>query len=296
MLVAVASTEHKAILAAAHEVAHLGGAERVLPVDGDGQLEPDAFARTLAERPAVVSVMWVNNETGVIQPIASLAEQAGAAGVPLHTDLVQALGKLPLTLRDLPIGLATLSGHQIGAPKGIGALIVRDRDQLAPLVHGGGQQRGLRPGTENIAGAVGLGRAVALAASEVAGEFRRLTALQRELAARLRESLPDVTIVGGRSERAPHVLNLLVPGVDTGALLMHLDLAGLAASGGSACATGAIEPSHVLLAMGIPVERARGALRLSLGRTSTAADIESAAIIIPAVIDKLRQTVGAGHG
>jgi cysteine desulfurase len=296
MRVAVASTEHKAVLAAAHEVAHLGGSERVLPVQGDGLLDMDALRSALSERPAVVSVMWANNESGVLQPIGEIAHGVAAAGVTFHTDLVQAFGKIPLSLADQPIGLATISGHKIGAPKGVGALFVRDRSQLAPLIHGGGQQHGLRPGTENIAGAIGLGRAATLAAAHAASEARRLGALRDDLAARLSESLPDLIIVGGAAPRVPHILNLLVPGAETGTLLMHLDLAGIAASGGSACATGAIDPSHVLLAMGIAPDLARGAVRLSLGRETTSGDIERVGIIFPAVVDKVRQLAGVRHG
>ena len=296
MLVAVAATEHKAVLAAAHAVNHLGGVERIIPVMDDGVIDIAALDRSISERPAVLSVMWVNNETGVIQPIAEIARRAEAAAVPFHTDLVQAFGKVPLSLHDHPIGLATISGHKIGAPKGIGALVARDPSRLAPLVHGGGQQRGLRPGTENIAGAVGLGRAATLAAAGAAEESRRLRALLDDLTARLCAAIPDLVVVGGQAARSPHVLNVLVPGAETGTLLIHLDLAGIAASGGSACATGAIEPSHVLLAMGIPHDRARSAIRFSLGRETTATDIARAVAVIPATIEKVRQTAGSLHG
>ena len=293
MLVAVAATEHKAVLAAAHEVAHLGGAERIIPVTDAGVIDLVALDRCLAERPAVLSVMWVNNETGVMQPIAEIASRAAAAEVPFHTDLVQAFGKVPLSLREHSIALATISGHKIGAPKGIGALIVRDRTRLAALVHGGSQQHGLRPGTENIAGAVGLGRAATLASAAVATESCRLQVLLDDLIVRLTAMLPDLVIAGGQAMRSPHVLNLLIPGVESGTLLMHLDLAGIAASGGSACATGAIEPSHVHLAMGISPELARGALRLSLGRETTTADIVRAATVIASTVERLRPVSGA---
>ncbi|MEO8634191.1 MAG: cysteine desulfurase family protein [Gemmatimonadales bacterium] len=296
MLVAVAATEHKAVLAAAHEVTHLGGAERVVPVTSHGLIDMGVLDRILSERPAVLSVMLVNNETGVIQPVAAIARRAEAAGVAFHSDLVQAFGKVPFTLGDHPIGLATISGHKIGAPKGIGALLVRDRSRLAPLIHGGSQQRGLRPGTENIAGAVGLGRAATLAAGHVAEESARLRRLLEELAAALRAGIPDLVVVGGSEERAPHVLNVLVPGTDTASLLMHLDLAGIAASGGSACATGAIEPSHVLLAMGIAPDLAHSAIRFSLGWETTSADIARAASVVPATINTLRHAAGSLHG
>jgi cysteine desulfurase len=287
--VAVAATEHKSTLAAAHAVGELGGAEHIIPVATNGLVEREALDAALALRPAVLSIMWVNNETGVIHPIAEIAYACAAAGVPFHTDMVQAFGKLPTSLRDLPATFATISGHKLGAPKGIGALIARDRTQLAPLIHGGGQQGGLRPGTENIAGAVGLGRAAVLAVREQAAEAKRLEALRTELLGRIRAALPEVVVAGEPAPRAPHILNLLVPGADSEALLMHLDLAGLAASGGSACASGAIEPSHVLLAMGYPQDLAAGAVRLSLGRETTQADITRAAEVVPEIVARVRR-------
>ena len=287
MLVSVPPTEHKAVLAAAHAVAHLGGTERFLPVDGTGLLDLAGLDLALAEQPAVVSVMWVNNETGVIQPIEEIARRCAARSVPFHTDLVQAFGKVPVSLTS--VSLATLSGHKLGAPKGIGALIVRRGVALEPLIHGGGQQRGVRPGTENIAGAVALGRAVALAAAEQAAEAARLGALRDELAARLRTLIPDLVVAGDGAPRAPHILNMMIPGTRSEALLMHLDMAGIAASGGSACSTGTPEPSHVLSAMGFPAELAFGAVRLSLGRGSTAEDITLAIEAFPGAVTKVRK-------
>jgi cysteine desulfurase len=293
MLAAVAATEHKAVLAAAHEVGHRGGEELLITVDGDGLLDLAALDRALARHPAVVSVMWVNNETGVIQPIAEIAARCGAAGVPFHTDLVQAFGKLPVTLAPLPVDFATISAHKIGGPKGVGALIVQHHATLEPLQHGGTQQRAIRPGTENVAGIVGLGRAAALAATGLAEEHRRLNALRDELAARLLQGVPDTRVTAEAAHRAPHILNLQVTGADGEALLAQLDLAGVAASGGSACSTGSIEPSHVLVAMGIPRARAIGAIRFSLGRETTAADIARVAEVFPAVVRKVRQLAGA---
>jgi cysteine desulfurase len=195
------------------------------------------------------------------------------------------------------VTFATISGHKLGAPKGIGALIARDRDRLSPLIHGGGQQGGLRPGTENIAAAVGLGRAAVLAVREQAAESERLERLRTELLLRIRTALPEVVVAGEGAPRAPHILNLLIPGADSEALLMHLDLAGIAVSGGSACASGAIEPSHVLLAMGYPRELAAGAVRLSLGRETTQAEIVRAAETVPTVVARVRRlAVVLGRG
>lgn len=288
MLAAVAATEHKAVLAAAHAVLRAGGAERILPVDRMGLVELGALDRVLAERPAVVSVMWVNNETGVMQPIAEIARRCEAAGVAFHTDMVQAFGKVETPIAALPIPLASISGHKLGAPKGIGALVVRGI-RLAPQIHGGGQQRGVRPGTENIAGAVGLAVAVRLAERERVAEAIRLAALRDDLARRLLAAVPDLQVTAEAAPRAPHVLNVRIAGADSEALLMHLDLAGVAASSGSACTTGTVEPSHVLSAMGVPREDAIGAIRFSLGRETGAADIARASAVLPAVVEKVRK-------
>jgi len=288
MLAAVAATEHKAVLAAAHAVAHQGGHEVLLPVTPDGLLDLAALDAALARRPAVVSVMWVNNETGVIQPLGAIAERCRTAGILFHSDLVAGFGKLPLSLAEVPLSAATITGHKLGAPKGIGALVVRDGVILSPQVHGGSQQRGIRPGTENIAGAVALGCAVRLAREEQAREATRLTELRDLLAALLAAAIPDLRVSGGAAPRAPHVLNLQVPGCDAQALLMHLDLAGIAASAGSACQSGAAEPSHVLTAMGIAPELALSAIRLSLGHETTADEVRRVAEVFPRAVAKVR--------
>lgn len=292
MCAAVSAIEHKAVLAAAHAVCHLGGREVLLPVDSGGQVELDALDAALADGPAVVSVMWVNNETGVIQRVTEIAGRCREARVIFHTDAVQALGKVPVSVGELSCTLLTISGHKIGAPKGIGALIVRDRKAIEAILHGGGQQFGIRPGTENVAGAVALGRAAQLAAAEQASLAGRLSALRTELAARLKAAVTDLAIIGEGSCLAPHILSIAVPGADSEALLMHLDLAGIAVSSGSACSTGAVEPSHVLIAMGIPRDLALGAIRFSLGRESTREDVDRAAQVLPAVVAKVRKLAG----
>lgn len=288
----VSAIEHKAVLAAAHAVCHLGGREIVLPVDGLGRVSLEALDAALAERPSVVSIMWVNNEVGVVQPVAEIARRCRDADVVFHTDAVQAFGKLPVSMADLPCTLLTLSGHKIGAPKGIGALVVRDRKAVEAIIHGGGQQYGIRPGTENVAGAVALGRAALLAAREQAEEAERLRGLRDRLAERLRAGVAELTVNAEGADRAPHVLNVSVAGADSEALLMHLDLAGVAASSGSACSTGSVEPSHVLVAMGMPRDLALGAIRFSLGRESTEEDVDRVAEVMPAVVAKVRQLAG----
>jgi cysteine desulfurase len=236
--------------------------------------------------------MWVNNETGVLQPIPDVAARCQVAGVVMHCDGVQAFGKLPVDLRTLPIPLFTISGHKLGAPKGIGALIVRGRALVEAIIHGGGQQFGIRPGTENVAGAVALGRAAKLARAGQAVEAKRMQVLRDALEERLRAVLPDIHIVAEHSPRAPHVLAVCVPGTDSEALLMHLDMAGIAASGGSACSTGAVEPSHVLLALGVPRELALGVLRFSFGHDSTMSDVDRVAEVLPKVVARVRRLHG----
>ena len=289
MRVVTTAVEHKAILAAAHRVVQLGGAEEILPVNRAGVVDEDAFERALASSPAVVSVMWVNNETGVRQPVERLAERCCTVGTLFHSDAVQAFGKIPISFKTTPCSLLSLSGHKIGAPKGIGALVVRDRKAVEALIHGGGQQFGIRPGTENVAGAVALGRAATLATQETEAHGARLAGLRDRLAHGLRSAVPDLVINGDGAPRAPHVLNVSVPGADGEALLMHLDLAGIAASGGSACSTGAVEPSHVLTAMGLDRALALAAVRFSLGHETTPADIDQAVAVFPGVVEKVRQ-------
>lgn len=287
--VAVSAVEHKAVLAAAHRVCHLGGAEDILPVDRHGQVDMSALADALAKRPAVVSVMWVNNETGTVQPIAAIADRCCEAGILFHSDAVQAFGKLPVSLSSLACTLLTISGHKIGAPKGVGALIVRDRKAVDAIIHGGGQQYGIRPGTENVAGAVALGRAASLAAAEQEAEATRLLQLRGRLVRGIALAMPDAVFHLDGAPWAPHIVSVGFPGADAEALLMHLDLAGIAASGGSACSTGAVEPSHVLMAMGVPRELALGTIRLSLGHATTEAEIDRVVAALPAIVAKVRQ-------
>lgn len=290
--VAVSAVEHKAVLAAARMVEELGGECAVLPVDREGRLELEALDEVLSRGAAAVSVMWVNNETGVIQDVAAIANRCREAGVPFHTDAVQALGKVPCSLAEADWTMLTISAHKIGGPKGVGAVIVRDRKAIAPLIRGGGQQGGLRPGTENVAGIAGLAEAVRLAVEEL-DQFRRTVGRLRDLLEqRVLEAIPDATVNGAGAPRAPHVSNISIPGTDSEAMLMHLDLAGIACSSGSACTTGSVEPSHVLKAMGVPYERAVAALRFSLGRQNTEADVEFLMARLPGIVERVRSLAG----
>ncbi|PYO88267.1 MAG: cysteine desulfurase NifS [Gemmatimonadetes bacterium] len=295
--VAVSAAEHKAGLAAAHAVKHLGGEEIVLPVTASGLVDTAALeaALTRGGGVAVVSVMWVNNEVGTVQPVAQVATRCCDSGVLFHSDAVQAFGKVPVSLRDVSCSLLTISGHKIGAPKGVGALIVRDRKAVEAIIHGGGQQFGIRPGTENVPGIVGLGTAARLAVEEQQALAPRLRELRDELERRLLAIVPDAVINGWQAERAPHISNVSIPGTDSEALLMHLDLAGIACSSGSACSTGAVEPSHVLTAMGVPRELGIAALRFSFGKDSTLEDVEAVSAVLPKIVDKVRSLSAVLH-
>ena len=294
--VAVSATEHKAGLAAAHAVKHLGGEEVILPVGASGLVDQTALERAIANGGlAVASVMWVNNEVGTVQPVRELADRCCDAGVSFHSDAVQAFGKVPVSLRDVNCTLLTLSGHKIGAPKGIGALIVRDRKAVEAIIHGGGQQFGIRPGTENVPGIIALGTAARLAAQEQAALAARLRELRDDLERRLLALIPDAVINGWQSERAPHISNVSIPGTDSEALLMHLDLAGIAGSSGSACSTGTVEPSHVLTAMGVPPELGVAALRFSFGKDSTADDVQAVEAVIQKIVEKVRSLSAVLH-
>jgi len=285
--------EHKAVLAAVHQVMHEGGSERIVPVTVDGLVEADAFARCLDDTVAIASIMWVNNEIGVIQDIPALAAQAKAAGAVFHTDAVQAFGKVELDAQRVPYDLLTISGHKLGAPKGIGALFIRRDTPLEPMFHGGTQDRGRRPGTENVAFAVGLATAAELVMAEHVAEHARLTALRDHLEQALRERIPDLVIHGEHAPRAPHISNVSIPGTDSESMLMALDLRGIACSAGSACQSGSVSASHVLSALGVSPHIANAALRLSLGCMSNDASIDRVVQVLGALAAKARAPMPA---
>lgn len=286
---AVVSTpiEHKAVLAAVHQAAHEGAEERLLPLAPTGLVDEAAFDAAVGDA-ALATIMWVNNEIGVVQPIARLSARAKAAGAVFHTDAVQAFGKLAVDVRTVPVDLLTLSGHKIGAPKGIGAIFIRRGTPLQPLLHGGAQDRGRRPGTENVAFAVGLARAAELAVEHREAEWARLEALRDRLEAAILARVPDAVVHGRGAPRAPHITNISVPGVDAESLLMALDLSGVACSGGSACQSGSATPSHVLSAIGVHPDLAAGAVRMSLGCLTTPACVDRVAEVFPALALKAR--------
>jgi cysteine desulfurase len=284
--------EHKAVLASVQQAAAEGAATHMLPVDSNGVVVRARYDELLQDGVAVCSVMWVNNEIGTVQDIPSLADRAHARGIVFHTDAVQAFGKLPIDARRQAFDLLTISGHKIGAPKGVGALFIRRGVALEPLMHGGTQDRGRRPGTENVAFAVGLARAVELTAAESNTECARLAgmrdALERELLARI----PDAVVHARGAPRAPHISNISVPGTDSESLLMALDLGGVAASAGSACQSGSVTASHVLTAIGVRPDLAVAAIRMSLGALTTDEAIARVGQIFPSLVAKARRLTG----
>jgi len=287
--VAVSAIEHKAVLGAAHAVEALGGDAVILPVDATGRIDLDALDAVLADGVAVVSAMWVNNEVGIVQDVAGLAARCAAAGTPFHTDGVQALGKVPVDLHTLPHTILTISAHKISGPKGVGAIVLENKTLVHPLLHGGGQQSGVRPGTENVPGIVGFGRAAELAVAELDATARQMAELQDTFERGVLAALPDAQVNAAAAERAPHISNVAIPGTDSEAMLMHLDLAGICCSAGSACSTGSTAPSHVLTALGIPEPVAKASLRFSFGHQSTAADVDAALAALPTVAAKVRR-------
>ena len=285
--------EHKAVLAAAHQAAKEGGEERLLAMSTDGLVDDASFDALVDDKVAICSVMWVNNEIGVLQPVSALAARARTRGVVFHTDAVQAFGKVLIDARTTPFDVLSISGHKIGAPKGIGALYVRRGTPIEPLMFGGTQDSGRRPGTENVAMAVGLARAAELAVAEREHEWTTLAALRDRLESALLERIPDAVIHGRGAPRAPHILNISVPGTDSESLLMALDLRGIACSAGSACQSGSVSPSHVLAAIGVPPDLATSAIRMSLGCLNTGACVDRVADVFPMLVEKARRLATA---
>ncbi len=285
--------EHKAVLAAVHQIAREGGEERIVPVTSSGVVDRDAYTHALDAQVAIASIMWVNNEVGVMQDVPALAAETKAAGAVFHTDAVQAFGKVRIDAKSMPFDLLTISGHKLGAPKGIGALFIRRATPLESLFHGGSQDRGRRPGTENVAFAVGLAAAAELVVAEHDAECARLGALRDALESRLRERIPDLVIHGEGAPRATHISNVSIPGTDSESMLMALDMRGIACSAGSACQSGSVSASHVLSAMGVDPTLANAALRLSLGALTDARSIDRVVEVMSVLAIKARGAVPA---
>ena len=288
---ATSAFEHPAVLETVRALQARGVAVSIIPVDGDGLVDPDDVRRVVTPHTRVVSVMAANNVVGTVQPVDEIGRAAREAGALFHTDAVQAIGKLSFDVAAEPIDLLSLSAHKLHGPKGVGTLYIRDGVKLGPIIHGGGQERGLRSATENVAGIVGLGRAAELAAAEMADDNARLVALRDRLIESVFAACPQAYLIGHAHRRLPGHVCLGFAGQEGEAirLLLALDEAGVAASTGSACsASHSAEPSYVLQAMGFDPFRARGALRLTLGRFNTEAEVDRVAEILPGLVGGLR--------
>jgi len=257
-------------------------------VDSFGRLDLEAYRAALSPRVALVTLMWANNETGTIFPIEGLAELAKKVGALFHTDAVQAVGKVPIALKDSDIDMLSLSGHKLHAPKGIGALYVKRGSRFKPLLRGGHQERGRRAGTENTPGIIALGLAAELAAQHMAEENTRVKALRDKLEQGVLKSTPNCFVNGDLNDRLPNTCNVAFEYVEGEAILLHLNRAGIAASSGSACTSGSLEPSHVLRAMNIPFTAAHGSIRFSLSRDNTEEEVDRVIEVLPGIIEKLR--------
>jgi cysteine desulfurase len=288
--------EHPCVLETTRCLRDRGVKVEFLPVDGQGRVDLDRLAAVLKERKGIVSVMMANNEIGTVQDVAAACRLAHENGSLFHTDAVQAVGKIPVDVKALGVDFLTLSGHKIYGPKGIGALYIRKGIPFCPLIRGGHQEMGRRAGTENTLGIIGLGAAVTQRKLEMADETVRLLALKQRLRDGLAARIPDTRFNGHPTETLPGTLNASFVGAEGEAILLYLDLAGIMVSTGSACASGSLDPSHVLLATNVPIECAHGSVRISLGRDTSAADVDYVLEVLPQVISRLRKMSTAYPG
>jgi len=286
--VVTSSIEHPAVLEACRALEARGWTVTYVPVDGRGLVDPDDVRRALRADTALVSIMAANNEVGTLQPIAEIGRRTRERGIPFHSDATQMAGALPMSAGELGVDLLSVSGHKRYGPKGVGALYVRSGTPLARVQHGGDHERGRRGGTENVPGIVGLGAAFALASDGMAQEGMRVGALRDRLIEGAL-AIPGARLNGAREPRLPNNANLSFEGTDGQSLVIGLDLHGVAGSSGSACSAGSLDPSHVLLALGLPPERAAGAVRLTLGRHTTEADVDHALSALRRVVAAVRQ-------
>jgi cysteine desulfurase len=283
-----AATEHHAVLHTAEWLREFGAEVTVLPVDGEGRVDPDAVRQAIRPETFLVSIMAANNEIGTLAPVAEIGAVCREAGVLFHTDAVQWAGALPLDVRELNVDFLVLTAHKFYGPKGIGVLYARRGVRFKSLIHGGGQERGRRAGTENLAGAVGLATALELATEERAQVTPRIERLRDRLIDQIEARIPGAVLNGPRRDRLPNNVNFSFPGTDSDVLVLNMDLEGVACSSGSACTAGAIEPSHVIKALGLPHNRLISALRLSLGRGTTEADVDAAVDALERIIRRVR--------
>lgn len=283
------SIEHHAVENSTKALEKEGFTTTYLPVDSDGMVDPESLRRAITPETVLVSIMHANNEVGTIQPIQALAEVAHERGVLFHTDAVQTVGTIPVDVKALGVDLLSLSAHKFYGPKGVGALYIRRGVALEPLVCGGGQERGLRAGTTNVPGIVGLGMAAELAQAEMPSRMAHSISLRERLIEGLKERLEDYILTGHRSQRLPGSASICVDFIEGESMLLLMDQEGFACSSGSACTSGSLEPSHVLKAMGIEVRLAQGSLRSTLGRENSEEDVDRFLEVLPRVVKRLRE-------
>ncbi len=285
------AVEHHAVLEPCEVLKGEGFEVTILPVDSNAQVTAAQIQEAITDKTCLVSVMHANNEVGTIFPIKEIAAAAHANGVVVHTDAVQTLGKIPFSIKDLDVDLMTISAHKLYGPKGIGALFVRKGVELEPMIHGGGQERGKRPGTENVPLAVGFAKAVELAIMEMADEAKRLESLRNNLEARIRTEFPAAIINGHPTDRLPHILNVSFDSdkisLEGEMLVMNMDLQGIAVTSGSACTSGSMQPSHVLLAMGRDEKTAKATLRFAFGKSNSEEDVEHVVDALKGILQRM---------
>ncbi|MGB5987258.1 MAG: cysteine desulfurase NifS [Desulfobacterales bacterium] len=281
--------EHPAVKNLCEHLSRRGYQVSTVPVDAQGRLDMDYFKRHLRDDTALVSLMWANNETGVIFPIPEIAAQLNARAIPFHSDAVQAVGKIPMDMQSVGVDMLALSGHKLHAPKGIGALYVRKGTKFAPFLLGGHQEHGRRGGTENVAAIVALGRACQFVGEHLDEENSRVKALRDKLERGLLEKIPMATVNGDTTQRLPNTTSIGFEYVEGEAILLMMDQHGICASSGSACTSGSLEPSHVLRAMGVPFTSAHGSIRFSLSIYNTEEEIDHIITVLPPIIARLRE-------
>ena len=280
--------EHHAVLHTCKWLEKQGFEVTYLPVDEFGRVSPYDVEKAITDKTILISIMAANNEIGTLEPIAEIGRIAHEHGVLFHTDAVQAVGAIPLDVNAMNIDMLSMSGHKFHGPKGVGALYIRKGVRIDTFLHGGAQERGQRAGTENLAGIVGIGKAIELATQQMAENAARMTRLRDRLIDGILTTIPDVRLNGHRTERLPNNVNVSIRYIEGEAMLLRLDLAGIAGSSGSACTSGSLDPSHVLLAIGLPHEIAHGSLRLTLGTDSTDADVDAVLEALPKIVSDLR--------
>lgn len=282
--------EHHAVLGTCEYLKRTRGYDLVtVPVDHEGLVDPEAVRDAITDQTALITIMHSNNEIGVIEPIAEIGESAREKGVLFHTDATQSVGKVPIDVKALNVDMLSLSGHKLYGPKGIGALYVRKGVRIPPYLHGGGQESSKRAGTHNVPGIVGLGKASEIALATMAEESAREQVLRDRLIAGITERIPDVRLNGSREKRLPNNVNMSIAGIEGESMILMLDFHGICVSSGSACTSGSLAASHVLLAIGVPHELAHGSLRLTLGRENTDEDVDKVLEVLPGIVSRLRE-------